>query len=104
MNENKDAPAVGSLATYHIGSDCYPYTVIAMSPSGHRVTLQERKARRVDNNGAWSDCQTYITVDDDNGRTMTATRRKDGAYRAKGCSNYGRVTFGAARKHRDPSF
>lgn len=95
-------PPVGELATYVIGTDRYPYTVIEVSASGHRVTLQKRKSRRVDNNGL-SENQRWISVEDKDGDTMVVTRRKDGGYRPKG-SKAGHVMFGEANSYLDPHF
>jgi len=95
-------PPVGELATYGIGSDQYPYTVIEVSKSGHRVTLQARKSRRVDSNG-YSENQRWITVEDPNGETMVVTRRGDGSYAPKG-KKCGYITFGDAGSYLDPSF
>ena len=100
-----DKPRVGDLASFGYGGDSYPYTVIAVSPSGHKVTLQERKARRVDNNGLSED-QRYITVENPKGGIMEFTRRKDGRYRPAGANfrNCPSVRFGQAIKYLDPSF
>jgi hypothetical protein len=98
-----NTPSIGDLATYYIGSDCYPYTVVAISKTGYKVTLQARKARRVDSNGYGGE-QRWITVEDPEGATMTATRRKDGRYRSTGATYYGRVAFGSARMYQDPCF
>lgn len=95
-------PPVGELATYCIGSDRYPYTVIEVSASGHRVVVQGRKRRRVDNNGLGG-AQRYITTENPEGDTMVVTRRKDGRYRPKG-SKVGYVFFGEADCYSDPHF
>jgi hypothetical protein len=93
-------PFVGDLATMQLGSDFIPMTVIAMSPSGHKVTLQRRIQKRTDGNGM-SDLQSWITIEDPTGRTEVATRRRDGEYRVKG-KKYS-VSFGRARCYHDYS-
>lgn len=99
-----DKPNVGDLATMYCGTDRTPYTVIQVSKSGHRITLQERKSKRLDSNGMSED-QRYITLEDSEGRECVATRRKDGEYRLKGCDKgYGLVKFGIADKYHDYSF
>jgi len=98
--ERTQSPAgVGDLATIDSG-DRIPCDVIAISKSGHRVTLRERGSKRCDDNGL-SESQSYMTYEDPDGRTFTATRRKDGAYRLSGWKYGGRVSFGQARRWLD---
>lgn len=85
-------PRLGGVASRQLGSDYRSYTVIEISKSGHRVTLQERRRFRCDGNGM-SEAQRYLTTDDPHGEVIVATRRKDGEYRERGCSYYGRVVF-----------
>lgn len=93
---------IGDLATMHCGSDARSYTVIAVSPSGHQVTLQQRLRRRVDSLGMTDSGQRWISVEDQDGRIEIATRRKGGCYARKGCNDG--VTFGVAEDYVDPSF
>ena len=98
-------PEVGGLATYGIGSDSYPYTVIEVSASGHTVVLQERSSKPTKDSDYFGD-QRYVTYENPEGSTMVATRRKTKrgvTYRPKG-SKCGTVTFGVVRKHTDPHF
>jgi hypothetical protein len=46
MNKNStiEIPVVGDGATYTIGADAYPYTVVAVSPTGSRITIQRDTA------------------------------------------------------------
>ena len=101
-------PAVGMEATYIIGSDCYPYKVVEVSPSGHKVVMRAMKAVCVREGGVSGPPQ-YRYEDYPSGagmRWMHATRRKHGVsyiYRPQG-RRAGLVTFGRARFYSDPSF
>jgi hypothetical protein len=97
-------PTPGTPACYQLGSDQYPFTVVTVSASGKTVTLREATSRRTDKNGYYTENQRFIFADNPKGRILKATLRKDGAYRAVGCRNYGRVTFGEYGKYNDPSF
>lgn len=97
-------PFVGAPASYGYASDSYPATVIAVSKSGHRITLQSDRTEVV-SGSVLDGSAKWICTPDANGSTVEATRRRDGKYRIVGCSNYGTVTFGRGRRaYRDPSF
>jgi len=105
QRNKRKGPKVGDGATCYIGSDSHACTVIAVSPSGHTVTVQRDKVTRMDTNGM-SDCQEYAYEPNPDGETYIATRRrtKHGTiYRVKGCSSI-RVGFGARHEHYDFSF
>ena len=89
--------AVGDGATYGIGSDRYAGTVVAVSPTGHRVTLQFDHARCA----SYAE-QDYTYTPNPDGGTMVFTRRRDGGYRPLG-SNCGGLGRGR-HQYRDPSF
>jgi hypothetical protein len=101
-----NAPKVGDLASFGYGADSYPYTVVAVSPSGHQVTLQSRKAYACKGNNPFEGRQHYMTVEDPNGALEVFTRRKDGRYRPRGSSYRGcpSVGFGHATYYQDPHF
>lgn len=54
-------PIVGDGATYRIGSDCYPYTIVEVV-SPRKVMVQRDEYRRTDKNGI-SEAQTYSFFD-----------------------------------------
>jgi hypothetical protein len=98
-------PFVGAPASYGYGSDSYPATVIEVSKSGHRITLQHDRTEVVAGSGADGTAR-HICSPDPDGSTVVATRRADGRYRIAGCSNFATVYFGRSgrRAYRDPSF
>lgn len=86
-------PAVGKPATYQIGSDYYPYTIIAVSPSGAKVTI---KGDRVCGGGVLFEAAAGNEED-----IRVAHRNKDGNYRVGRC---GWLTIGERLHRMDPSF
>ncbi len=94
-------PEKGMGATICHWSDRTPATVIDISPTGFKITLQEDKATRTDNN-VMSDDQDFEYEIDPNGRIFQATLRKDGRYRLLGCKEL--VSLGKRRKYYDFSF
>lgn len=94
-------PEVGMGATMYVGSDRYPYTVIAVSPSGFKVTLQADDSKRTDSNGL-SEIQTWDCTPNPNGAIRYAYRNRHGRYYA--ARGYSRVTFGERDMYQDPHF
>jgi hypothetical protein len=94
-----DGIQVGQGATYHIGSDRYPYTVVEIL-SPRSVVLQEDNYRCTDYNS-----QTYeYTPNPDASRTIV-TLRKDGVWRKKGdTKGSGYFGFYGRNAYQDPSF
>jgi hypothetical protein len=98
-------PRVGDLASYGHGGDSYPYTVIAVSKSGHKVTLQRRRWRCTKGNHHHEASKRVLTWEDPEGEVMVATRRKDGAYRVgRAYARQPSVRFGHASVSIDPHF
>lgn len=96
------APKVGDGITFHAGSDCYPWTIIAVSPSGKKITVQRDKAVRTDDNGYGGE-QEYSITPDPTGATNELSYRKDGYFHTVGCSMewWNRWTLGR-RRYDDP--
>lgn len=92
---------IGMGATIRFGSDCYPVTVVGISTSGYKLTLQEDDARRLDNNGM-SDVQDYEYTRNPNGNIYYAYRRANGAYYLKGSKQ--QISLGFRRKFYDFCF
>jgi hypothetical protein len=94
-------PEVGDGATLIRWTDRQAATVVEVSRTGHRVTVQHDHAERTDTNGM-SDAQSYAFTRNPNGRTEVCTRRRDGSYRLAGSSE--RVLFGGRDHYHDFSF
>lgn len=91
----------GMGATYSVGSDRYACTVVAVSPSGHKITTRDDRAIRTDDNGM-SDCQEYRYERDADGPTRTFYRDSKGLYGNK--TKGGRLGLGHRRAYHDYSF
>lgn len=94
-----NAPAVGTRASYAVGSDRYPCTVVAVSRSGHRVTVRDVNVT------VWTpfpDSRGVEFEDNGKGRVTVYTRRQDGTYREVG--SRGRLAFTGWKAYQDPSF
>lgn len=92
------SPVVGMGCTLCYYTDRHAGTVIAVSASGHMVTVREDKAIRTDSNGM-SDQQAYKFEEDPNGRTHKLYRQGDGRY-GKGP----RLVLGNRNAYHDYSF
>lgn len=90
---------VGDGATYSIGSDRYPCTVVDRTPA--RVKVQHDDAKFIGGN-AMSESQQYEFTPNPNGGIMTFTLRKDGSWRQVGRGG-GYLSPGRS-KYLDPSF
>jgi hypothetical protein len=102
-------PRIGIGASHGYGSDSYPYTVIAVSESGHTIKLRHDEYRVISGSFQTNDAKVeYYAGSDDS--LVTATRRgfrEDGTpiYCAKGSGKRGaRYAFGFRRYHQDPHF
>lgn len=105
MQNERFLPQVDDLATITLWTDRTPARVIAVSKSGHQVTLAELPAKVI--SGSMIDGSAKYAIafrPSENPVTQVATRRGDGTYRLKGWSQGGRVSFGFADAYRDPSF
>lgn len=96
-------PVVGMGATIQYWSDSHPGTVIAVSPSGAKVTVQEDKATRTDTNGM-SDMQSYTYEPDPNGKIHVFHRRTAGREAGHYANRGSRLSLGKRHKHHDYSF
>ena len=100
MNTSNNVPVIGTRGSSRIGSDTYPCTVIAVSPSGHRITVQQDRVVRYT---PFPESRGAEFARNENGETTIFTRRRDGRYRQAGC-NYGGLSLGEWAAYRDPSF
>lgn len=102
-DQSRDATevAVGVGGTVVGWTDRHAVTVVDVSKSGHRVTVQYDTAVRTDTNGM-SDAQEYRYERNTDGRVETFTRRRDGSYRVKGGT--ARLLVGVRSHYHDYSF
>jgi hypothetical protein len=96
-----DYPEIGGGVTICYWSDCEPATIIAISRTGHKITIQEDSSKRLDKNGI-SECQEYEYATNPEGTVHTASLRSDGTYRL--ASSKTRVSLKGRRKFHDFSF
>ena len=94
-------PAVGMGATILAWSDRYAATIIYVSASRKLVRVQHDRSRRTDNNGAFTEAQSYEYSRDPNGSVETYRLGKRG-WRAQGggCG----LLIGHREEYRDPHF
>lgn len=94
---------VGDGATYSIGSDRYPLTIVEIV-SDRKVILQRDNYRRTDKNGL-SESQTYEYTPNPEARRVVVTKRKNGGWYEQGQSiGSGRYSLGVRRAYQDPSY
>lgn len=91
----RSGPIVGMGATYSIGGDSYPCTVVKVSPTGHRieVAFDEVKGRG----------KLFVPGERQDERCETFTLREDGSYFLAG-RRYGRLSLGFRSHDIDPHF
>jgi hypothetical protein len=92
------APSVGMGCTLCFYTDRHAGTIIAVSPSGHMVTVREDKAVRTDSNGMSED-QDYRFEPDPNGAVHKLYRQGDGRY-----GKSPRLVLGVRGAYHDYSF
>jgi hypothetical protein len=90
---------MGATVCYH--SDSHAYTVIAVSSSGKKLSLQRDNAKRKDNNGM-SECQEYVYSPNPNGNIIQVSLRKDLKFRVVKSSIL--VLLGVRKEYYDYSF
>lgn len=92
---------VGQGATYSIGSDRYPYTVVQVV-SDRKIVVQRDDYRRTDTNG-FSESQTYEYTPNPNAGKTVLTKRKNGRWHEQGQSmNSGGYHIGSRQAYQDP--
>jgi hypothetical protein len=96
-------PEVGMGATYHINSDCSPYTIVSTNATGKTIQVQRDDYHAV--SGTYPDCEYEYTPNLE-AQIETYTRRKNGVYHLKGqpMTHYSGLTIGRRRYYRDPHF
>ena len=89
---------IGQQGSFTIGTDTYPVTVVEVSKSGHKVTVQTDQTVRFD-----SDYQGVEFARDPRGHHHTFTRRQDGRYLLVG-KPCGRLHVTGWFSYMDPHF
>jgi hypothetical protein len=89
--------------SYGIGSDAYPVTVVEVSPSGHRVVVEQDDFHVVSGSVMDGSAEFGFTRRE-GGPRRVFTRRADGRYLLVGAKNYGTLSLGEWHADRDPSF
>ena len=105
MQDSKHAaPKVGMGVTMLSWTDRHPATIIEVSKSGKKITVQEDKAIRTDSNGM-SDSQSYTFERNPNAYTDEYSLRKNGRWVRVGESQNGSsLLVGHRSKYHDYSF
>jgi len=95
---------VGDGATYQIGSDRYPYTVVEIL-TGKRIVVQRDDAVRTDKNG-FSEIQTWEYSTNESASKEIITLRKNNLWYKMGSPGKGSgfFTIGRRAMYQDPSF
>lgn len=94
-------PVVGTHGCYGYGADAYPCTVVEVSPSGHKVVIEQDDVTK------WTpfpDSHGVEFARREGGPRRTFTRRANGRYGAVGSKRSGGVSFNGWYAHQDPSF
>lgn len=103
MTKTITKPEIGAKGCYSIGGDAYPVTVIAVTPSGNKVTVRYEKFKGdIENGHEYYGQQKWIIEEDPKGRTETFSwHPSNKAYRQGGC---GWLRFNGWFAKQDPSF
>jgi hypothetical protein len=98
-------PQVGMGATIISWTDRDPATIIAVSPSGRSVIIQEDYAEPVAGHcNAYTEAQRWTFKRNGGGHVETYSKRKDGSWRRKGERQGQKLVIGHRDKYRDPHF
>lgn len=105
-NSRYPQPEPGMGATILMWTDRHAATIVAVSPSGKQVTIQEDKATRTDNLGMTDSGQNYTYEPNPNAPHRVYTLRKNGAWVLKGDPINGgqRIAIGHRDHYYDYSF
>jgi hypothetical protein len=101
LENEKPTPAPGMGATLYVGSDCYPCTIVRVTPSGKTLYFQEDDAKRTDDRGVYTESQDYLFLPNPQAELKRADLNSRGQWQHKGRQP---LSIGRRRKYRDPSF
>lgn len=99
MNEQKIIE-IGTHATGSYVSDCYPFEVIDITPSGKTITIRELTAIPTENYDYFSN-QEHTFESNPNGRTHKVRFSKNKGWKTSGGM---KVSFGKAFQYQDPHY
>lgn len=91
-------PTVGDGATMYVGSDCYPYTVVKVSPSGKTIEMREDHYRIVSGDGSFQRGIPEISYSPQPNAVPLTVRYTNRGWRWRGSP----VSVGFRRYYRDP--
>ena len=74
----------GDGVHYTVGTDRYSATVVSITPSRHRIVVQDDEARQT---GDYFGAQRWDCTPNPDGPLRTFTRRASGIYRERGCDH-----------------
>ncbi len=100
-NHLPPTPEVGMGATRLGYSDRHAHTIIEVSKSGKRITVQRDHAVRTDSNGM-SDMQTWECTPNPTGATQVLSLRKNGRWAEVGGTTF--YSIGTRREYYDYGF
>ena len=105
--EKPIVPEVGMGATYEIGSDCYPYTIVEVI-NEKTIVVQEDKYEADSSDGKYDyySNQKYTYKPNLDASKKVYTLRKNGCWIKKGekMRNWGILHIGHRNAYSDPSF
>lgn len=94
---------IGLGATYSVGSDRYPYTIVDVL-SNNKIVVQADHAVRTDSNG-FSEDQTWVMTPNPEARKIVLRLRKNGKWVENGKSlNACAFYLGHRSRYNDPCF
>ena len=105
LNEGRvEIVVVGMGATYCVGSDCYPYTVVEVI-NQKKIVVTSDMYKATDKSEYYGS-QDYTYTSNPDGHRMVLTLRKNGRWIPQGSPMRGSCgfTIGYRRAYRDPSF
>jgi len=103
---NGDTIEAGQGGSYCIGSDRYPVTIVGWTKSGKTIFYQAAKRARNDNNGAFSEAQSYLFWSNPKAPVQKATWRttRHGSFYRESRERTGFIHTSGYDAHFDPSF
>ena len=97
-------PEVGMGATYVVGSDRYPYTIVEVSKSGNRITVQSDREYAAEGYNYYSNQVFTYTPNTDGSLHILSYRKKNNVWREVGKKSSLYFYIGERRFYQDPSF
>lgn len=100
MEKQTTTPELGMGVTLHVGSDCYPYTVVWVAENKKSFVMRGCSAKMTSGN-VFSEDQEYTYTEVINAAHFMVKQNRKGQW----LSEHGNVIgLGYRRAYRDPSF